>query len=130
MGQRVVHKIVQKSTIWYGGSDWHRLAQSAAEIVALEKGFRSEETALYRSKMTYQPDLIIEKMDRFVSGPRRFNKKVRYAVEIVLTHGPSKEQVKEALNQGFDDILLIRKKNLKNKDSIKELLELCRKVIP
>ena len=130
MAQRVVHKVVQKSTIWYGGNPWHRVAQAAAEIVAIEKGYRSVETALYRSKMTYQPDLIIEKMDRFSKGPRRFNKMVRYAVEIVNTHGPTKEQVKDALNEGFDDICLIRKKDLKNKDSIKELLDLCRKVIP
>ena len=128
--RKVTHKILQKSTIWYGGSAWHRLAQSAAEIVALEKGYRTVETSLYRSKMTYQPDLIIERDDRFSKGAKRWNQQVRYAVEIVDTHGPTKEQVKDAINQGFEDILPIRKKNLKNPDSIDELLDLCRLVIP
>ncbi len=128
--RKVTHKILHKSTIWYGGNAWHRVAQAVAEVVALEKGYRPIDTANYRSKMHFQPDLIIETMDRFVKGPRRFNKAVRYAVEIVQTHGPSKEQVHEALNQGFDDILLIRKKSLENPDSIEELLDLCRRMIP
>ncbi len=106
------------------------MAQAAAEIVALEQGYRSVETALYRSKMTYQPDLIIEKTEKFSKGAHRYKKMVRYAVEIVATHGPSKEQVQDALRQGFDDICIIRKRDMKNSDSIKELLDLCRKVIP
>lgn len=128
--RRVVHKVLQKSSIWYGGNEWHRVAQSAAEIVALKQGYRSVETSLYRSKMTFQPDLIIERMEKMSVGPRRFDKRVRYAIEIVDTHGPTPEQVKQVLNQGFDDILPIRRKDLENPDSIKELLDLCKRVIP
>lgn len=122
----VSHKLLHRSRLWYGGGINHRIAQSIAECVALEKGYQTLDSSVYRDA-GFQPDLVIRKKEKFSKGARRYSGYVTYGVEIKDTHGPEMDYAKVA---GFEDILTIDLNRLENQDSIEELIALCRRVIP
>ncbi len=108
-----------KSALWYGGGHWHKTAQAIAEIIALERGYEPVDARIFLSMQEgFQPDLVIQKR-----GHHHF---LRYAIEIVNSHPPPKDRDYSY----FEDVLLLRRSDMQNPDSLKELFTLAKKVIP
>jgi len=76
-----------------GGGERHRYCILIAAEVAAAKGYKLEDMTRY-TQNPYQPDLIIWKQDRFVSGPRRNNGRSTFWVEIIDTSDPPREWVR------------------------------------
>ncbi len=122
-------KLLHKSFLWYGGQTWHRVAQAVCEIVALSKGYQILDARSYLLG-GFQPDLVIRRRDKIIDGARRYNVFLVYAVEVVDSHPPSLDLRDYVRKAGLEDVLLVRRKDLKNDDSISELVELAERTIP
>ncbi len=75
------------------GGERHRYAILMAAEVAAAKGYRVDDMTAF-TQSPYQPDLVIGKADRFISGPHRKNGIVKWWVEIVDSSDPPREWVR------------------------------------
>lgn len=75
------------------GGERHRYAILIAAEVAASKGYKVKDMTAY-TQSPYQPDLVLEHQDRFISGPRRHNGTVTYWLEVVDTSDPPRDFVR------------------------------------